>query len=287
MKLPKEILYEAIEKYAPIKIALLFSGGHDSLVNTHICANILNNWGLPFVIYHGDTTIGIPETQDFVKNVCTKYGWQLEIRQPPNKKDWYDELIKRFGFPGPTKMAHQIMYRSLKERALMKFVTHECKINPYSRRSVLLCSGVRKDESRIRMGYVSETIKEDSRVWANPIFYFSEKDCEKYMKEHDLPRNPVKDKICISGECLCGAFAGKEEFAEIKESYPETAARIEALHKLAAANGHPWPWSSGPTEWRKNNPPGKMNMFMCVGCESKREFNNPPPSTSNADSIIK
>ena len=272
MKTSYEILTEALEKYRPIKVALLFSGGHDSLVNTHVCANILTGLQIAFVVYHGDTTIGIPETQEYVKDVCKKYNWNLIIRRPPNKKDWYDELIKGYGFPGPTKQSHQICYRRLKERALNAFVTHECKTSPYKREFVLLCSGVRKDESKIRMGYVHETSKDRSKIWTNPVFYFTEKDCERYMKEYDLPRNPVKDRICISGECLCGAFGGKEEFAEIKTCYPETAARINALHEMAIANGHPWHWSSGPTEWRRQNNLRQTNMFMCVGCESKKEY---------------
>lgn len=269
MKEAKEIIKEAVEKYRPIKVVLMFSGGHDSLVNTHVCANILFELSFPFVVYHGDTTIGIPDTQEYVKYVCSLFGWQLEIRRPPNEKDHYENLVKKFGFPGPTRLSHQIMYRSLKERALRRFVTHECKSAPAARENVLLCAGVRKDESQIRMGYQEVTQKDGSKVWTNPIFYWTEQDCEKYMKENDLPRNPVKDKICISGECLCGAFAGKEEFAEIKACYPETAAKIEKLHAIAVENGKPWPWSSGPKEWRKNNNPNQVNMFMCAGCEKK------------------
>jgi 3'-phosphoadenosine 5'-phosphosulfate sulfotransferase (PAPS reductase)/FAD synthetase len=269
MRNSEEILKTALEQYKPIKVALLFSGGHDSLVNSHVCATILNALSIPFVVYHGDTTIGIPETQDYVRMICEKYGWDLKIRKPPNRKDWYDELVKKFGFPGPTRQSHQICYRRLKERALNYFVTHECKTTPHSREVVLLCSGVRKQESQIRMGYIHETSKIDSKVWTNPIFWWSEKECESYMKANDLPRNPVKDKLCISGECLCGAFAGNEEFIEIKHHYPEVAAKITALHVMAKENGKPWSWSSGPTEWRKHNPKNQISMFMCVGCDNK------------------
>jgi hypothetical protein len=119
------------------------------------------------------------------------------------------------------------------------------------------------------MGYINETSKENSKVWTNPIFYWSEKQCERHMLENNLPRNPVKDAICISGECLCGAFAGREEYAEIKSCFPKVAQKIEKLHKIAIENGHPWPWSSGPNEWYRQHPKGQMQMFMCVGCENK------------------
>lgn len=272
MKSPQEILSIAIDRFRPTKVILMFSGGHDSLVNSHVCASILQAQKISFTVYHGDTTIGIPETQEYVISVCGLFGWPLAIRRPPKDGDRYDELVKKFGFPGPTKHAHQIMYRCLKERALNAFVTHECKSKPHARENALLCSGVRREESRIRMGYVNEATKDHSKVWVNPIFYWTDKQCEEYMAHHSLPRNPVKDKICISGECLCGAFAGREEFAELTACYPKVAARIEALHKIAIENGHPWPWSSGPNEWRKNYPLRQLDMFMCVGCEQKKLF---------------
>lgn len=271
----KEIIIDAIERFKPVKIVLMFSGGHDSLVNAHVCANILEKLHYPFVVYHGDTTIGIPETQEYVKKVCDLFNWTLQIRRPPNEKDYYENLVKKFGFPGPTKLSHQIMYRSLKERALRRFVTYECKSKATARENVLLCAGVRKDESQIRMGYSEVTQKDGSKVWTNPIFYWSERDCENYMKGYNLPRNPVKDKICISGECLCGAFARKEEFAELKEAFPQTAARIESIHQLAIDNGKPWPWGIGPKEWRKGQLPKQQNMFMCAGCDKKHTNETP------------
>lgn len=270
MRAPKEIIEEAIKNYDPIKVVLMFSGGHDSMVNSHVSATILKEMGVDFVVYHGDTTIGIPETQDYVKRVCEQFNWPLVIRKPPNRKDWYDELVKRFGFPGPTRQSHQLIYRRLKERALNRYVTHECKTTTYARENVLLITGIRKQESKIRMGYVRENNKENSKIWSNPIFWWSKGDCENYMTEHHLPRNEVKDKICISGECLCGAFAGREEYSEIKAAYPDVAKRIDELHEMAKENGHPWPWSMGPTEWYKNHPKGQLDMFMCVGCDEKR-----------------
>ena len=57
VRTPQEIIQSAIDKYKPIQIALLFSGGHDSLVNTHLSSSILKSLGYNFVVYHGDTTM--------------------------------------------------------------------------------------------------------------------------------------------------------------------------------------------------------------------------------------
>jgi 3'-phosphoadenosine 5'-phosphosulfate sulfotransferase (PAPS reductase)/FAD synthetase len=274
MKQPQTIISEAITKYKPVKVLLLVSGGHDSITSAHISAELLTYMSIPFEVYHGDTTIGIPATQDYVKMICERYNWKLSIRKPPNRKDWYENLVLKFGFPGPTKLAHQIMYRSLKERALNRFVTYECKSAPLKRENVLLLTGVRNDESKIRMGYTEPIRKDRSKIWASPIFYLSTNDCNRYMELNSIPRNPVKDKMCISGECLCGAFDKKEEFAELMYHYPETAEVIMNLHEKAKLAGHPWPWGVGPTEWRKQEAAKaqtKIN-FMCVGCDSKNSF---------------
>ncbi len=269
-KPPREIIEKAVREYDPVKVVLMFSGGYDSLVNSHISANILRDMGIDFVVYHGDTTIGIPETQKYVKDICELYGWMLSIRKPPKRSDWYDKLIERFGFPGPTKQSHQIMYRRLKERALNQFVTYECKSRPHARENVLLLSGIRRDESKIRQGYTEEVVKVDSKVWVNPIFWMSAAECLQYRRDNDMPLNMVKELMCISGECLCGSFADNGEFQDLKRYYPETAKKIEALHEVAKSKGFPWPWSCGPTEWWKNHPKGQIDMFMCVGCEEKR-----------------
>lgn len=271
---PKSIIERVISEYNPKKFILMVSGGHDSITNAHISATILTEMNLAFEVYHGDTTIGIPETQEYVKRICESYGWKLNIRQPPNKNWWYEKIVERYGFPGPTKKSHQYMYRYLKERALNKFVSHECKTRPHSRENIALLSGVRQSESTIRMGY-SETInKQKSKIWVAPIFYLSEKDVHDYMTIYNIPCNPVKERICISGECLCGCFARNEEWAEIQAAYPETAKRINDLWEIAKCNGFPWHWASGPTEWKKeqtekNKPKQAMLEFMCVGCEKK------------------
>jgi len=270
MRTAKDIISEAIHEYNPVQVALMFSGGHDSLVSSHVSATILSEMDVPFVVYHGDTTIGIPETQEYVKSICNKYGWELVIRQPPKEEDRFESIVAKHGFPGATTTAHQMVYRKLKERALRHWVTHECKTSVYSREHAVLITGIRKDESRVRMGYINENNKEDSRVWSNPIFWWSKKKCEDYMSDNSLPRSPVKDAICISGECLCGCFAKKEEYNEIRAMYPHVADRIDELHELAKKNGHPWRWGTGPTDWYKNHPPDQLDMFMCVGCESKR-----------------
>ncbi|MEO2090883.1 MAG: hypothetical protein ABGY75_15495, partial [Gemmataceae bacterium] len=84
--------------------------------------------------------------------------------------------------------------------------------------------------------------KKDGRVWVAPLLNWSHEDKHAYLDAHLLPRNPVVEKLCMSGECLCGAFARKGELDEIAFWYPETAARIRALEVRAAEAGVPCRW---------------------------------------------
>jgi len=77
------IIKKAIENYKPSKFVLMVSGGHDSITNAHVSAAVLKKLEIKFVVYHGYTTIGIPETQRFVKDTCKAYDWELFIRAPP------------------------------------------------------------------------------------------------------------------------------------------------------------------------------------------------------------
>ncbi|NRA48266.1 MAG: phosphoadenosine phosphosulfate reductase family protein, partial [Phaeodactylibacter sp.] len=235
---PENIIFEAVRKYHPVHALLMISGGHDSVSAATRSVAALDELRIPYSAYHGDTGTGIVETQEYVKDMCLRQGWQLDIRKPEPPYD-YESYVRKYGFPGPAQ--HQNIMRNLKEKPLRKFITHEIKSTPYARENVLLITGIRKSESLIRMGYTETTRKDNSRVWCSPIFYYSAEDVDMWMKTNSIPRNPVKDRICISGECLCGCFAKPEEGAEIKAAYPDA---WEKLQKLAKHS--PWKWGQDP-----------------------------------------
>lgn len=264
-----EILNCAIDKYQPKKIFALLSGGHDSLTATAAAYSILEN-EIAGVI-HIDTGIGIPETQQFVIDVCAANDWPLTIyRASENTKSdgspdpmIYDDIVIKNGFPGPA--AHRIMYAKLKQRQIRRAVReHKEKFSD----KIMFISGVRLAESTRRMGNVKEVYKDGAQVWVSPMLEFEDSDQSQLMKEWDMPRNPVKDKLCMSGECLCGAFAQKGELAELKIWYPQVAQRIENLQVRVAAAGHVGSWESNKPKRAKGNPKTD-NLMMCVKCEDK------------------
>lgn len=263
------ILSVAIARYEPKKVFALLSGGHDSLTATVLSFKALGV-ALDGVV-HIDTGIGIPETQQFVIDVCKANNWPLFIyRAAENTKadgapdpQIYDDIVIKNGFPGPA--AHRIMYSKLKQRQVRRLVRdHKEKRMD----KIMLISGVRLAESTRRMGNVKEAHIDGAQVWVSPMLHFTDSDQAQLMELWGIPKNPVKQKLCMSGECLCGAFAQKGELAEIRIWYPAVADRIEALQEKVKAAGHQGLWEEGGFKKSKGNPKTD-NLMMCVKCEDR------------------
>jgi 3'-phosphoadenosine 5'-phosphosulfate sulfotransferase (PAPS reductase)/FAD synthetase len=253
----QQILAEAVDRFRPVRVFALFSGGHDSLCSAHLTSQTPRFDGC----VHINTGIGIEETREFVRATCRKHGWPLREYHPPMS---YEEIVLRWGFPGPA--GHSMVYGRLKERCLRQLV-REHKTGRRDR--VLLVSGIRRQESRRRMGYDEPIQADGARVWVAPLLNWSHDDKHAYLDAHALDRNPVVERLCMSGECLCGAFARKGELDEIAFWYPQAAARIRALEEKAAAVGVPCRWGQKPPNGgRARTEPA---VGLCWSCEAKKD----------------
>jgi 3'-phosphoadenosine 5'-phosphosulfate sulfotransferase (PAPS reductase)/FAD synthetase len=266
-----KLMDEAVETYGVSKFFALFSGGHDSLCATHIAMQhpLCND------VVHINTGIGVEVTRQFVRDVCKAQGWNLiEIRAKEDCGQDYEELVVQHGFPGP--FMHNKMYCRLKERCLNFLMRHYTE----KKQRVGFISGVRSDESARRMRHVERLQHEGRKVWVAVCHDWTKQRQAEYMAEHNLPRNPVKEKMCMSGECLCGAFAQKNELNEWLFHFPDDpgiqkllAIRDKVLEKF------PWDWDdAGPPKWWQEKQAGQIMMFadaelkrehLCVNCNRR------------------
>jgi len=256
---PFSIMDEACSLAPDAPVFGLFSGGHDSFVSSHLASQHPRFVG----IVHVNTGIGIELSRVFVREMCRMFGWPLyeyKATELPTPQI-YEEIVMKYGFPGPSQ--HSTMYSLLKERCLRRL-----KGDYARRRDIVLITGIRKQESVKRMGYAREIDKRGQWGWTAPTVDWSEEDCRSYMNAYNLPRNPVKDKLCISGECLCGAFARPGERLEIREHFPEIDDRLTRLEKCAVNTPCPKWGSGGPSYEKLQERKGQTSMFMplCVGC---------------------
>lgn len=254
-----DIIRRAVEGHNPTHIFGLFSGGHDSLVACHA----LSQFGQPFSIVHINTGIGVPQTRDFVGAVCDQFKWALREYKPPES---YESLVVKYGFPGPGH--HYKMYQRLKERCLDR-IMRETR-DRTGRNRVLFISGRRRAESIRRMANCTDAIQRGPKpsgraVWVNPLIDWTAKDRKAYMKQYGLPVNPVVQKLCMSGECLCGAFAQPGELEVVRGFYPAAAQEIDRIAQKVKAAGKHCEWGTRPARMRSST----RQLPLCFSCEAK------------------
>lgn len=270
----KSILREAIEEHDPDYLYGAFSGGHDSLVATHLASQLDEFDG----VFHADTGIGVEETEEFVEDVCDQQGWKLHNYSPQDALDdgykglTFEEFVKQYGFPGPSQ--HTMVYSYLKERPIRLF---KKRVKESRDEDIMLSTGIRVTESERRMGNAVQ-FEEGSvgLIWASPIIYFDGNDVREYIDYYDLPENQVVNLLHMSGECLCGAFASQKEYEWIKTWYPEVAERIDDLEEMvseaAKTNDHV-PNKRTVWGWGQRENPNQKSLPMCVDCEKLRGGN--------------
>lgn len=243
----------------------LFSGGHDSLSACHIASQ---HPRFMQSVHHIDTTIGAKKTRAFVEEVCRDFRWSLRVWKSNFS---YEKFIRRLGFPGPG--AHQWVYNKLKDRCVATMTKGGGKR--------MLVTGCRQQESTRRMGHVEpvkvgETSKKTgitrkkNRVWVAPCFDWSVQEQRAYMHEFDLPRNPIKEAMGMSGECFCGAFASPGELERIRFYAPDVADEIDRLSAIAKESETPCVWGVR-ADGRKGLIVAQTGP-LCTSCDIKAKF---------------
>lgn len=239
-----DILDRARAEHQPAHYVALFSGGLDSLVNTHITKLWADARCLPLLIAHINTGIGIAETRQYVRATAVALGWRYqEYTTPPQT---YIDLVTGKhepsvpgGFPGAP--LHFYYYCRLKDRRIADLLRD---LKQHRSERVLLSTGLRQQESKKRMGYTEPITKESARIWVNPLFFAGKDELLDIRDMAQLPRNEVSDCLHRSGECLCGAMNDPGELAELRFWYPHSAAYIDYISDLTIAAGYPWGWDA-------------------------------------------
>jgi 3'-phosphoadenosine 5'-phosphosulfate sulfotransferase (PAPS reductase)/FAD synthetase len=285
LKKAEQVVADVQRDFQISHVVAAYSGGDDSIVSTH--------WTMErfpgAVVMTADTQIGLEVAKQHSEKVCRDLGFAREIVSPspggPPAKwqgEWldapttYEEFVLNFGFPGPGM--HPRMYQRLKQRAFRKLKPRLGKRPRGSR--ILVVSGIRHDESAIRAGYKRAYREEPKEcfVWMNPFYWCTAQDFEAYRQEYGLPRNPVKQKCGISGECCCGTFAAPGEMDAYRSVEPSFADRLQALRNRVK-DRFPWGWGEKPVQavldQHKENRAlllrDETPQFMpaCVGCDRR------------------
>lgn len=234
----------------------LVSGGKDSLT----VADVAHRLGVLNGIIYVDTTIRVAETLEHVKNTAQEQGWPEPIVLTA-KRD-YTRFVEKYGFPRAA--THSWVFNELKWKPLRDF-RRETKD-----RSICFLSGVRRKESRRRMGTVKRVYRDPSdstgrMLWAAPLIDQSTPQVLEYLKERGIAISPAYSKIGISGDCLCGAYSRSGEAELIARHYPEVAVHIAKLERSVAHRVEQRTWGNGSTI-RGAQQQQSIEEYACFDC---------------------
>lgn len=247
-----QIITDALDTHtqgrAIVARCILFSGGNDSTILGHLFKDRATH------AIHANTTIGIEQTRQFVRDTCKTWGLPLIEETAPIT---YRDLVVDQGFPGPGM--HWKMYQRLKERPLRQ-ARRRLITGPHQR--VLFLAGRRRQESD-RRADIPLHERDGSVIWASPLAMWTRLDMNTYrLMAGDVPANPVSDLLHMSGECLCGAFARPGELDEVRQWFPDTAAEIDSITSDVRAAG----WAAPVDEWGHGRGVPSKSGRLCSSC---------------------
>lgn len=268
LKESKEIWNEANTNYKPYAVVLMVSGGKDSIT----AAEVTKTLQIPVdFVLHGNTRTGIQETLDYVRNIANNYAPKyLEA----DAGDAYINYVLRKGFFGTGPLAHSYAYHLLKHQRFISTISSEIRQRKH-KRNILLLNGARLDESENRRNNLTKTMNIDpvvkSNIWVNIIHHWTQKNCNDFLTDQKTFINPVAQKLCRSGECMCGTMQSKADAIEAAFYYPEWGKWLDDIKTQVAALGFNWTWGEKVPKQRK----GKINEFQpaCTSCNIKFEEN--------------
>ena len=278
---PEEILQEAIDTYEIDSFYVAYSGGKDSgIVLNYVAKNFPKQFkGAVFC----NTGIATDACIKFVRNECKKNSYPLFEVKPSDvkrKKDSkygrkkgepfsFEDLVLQFGFP--KQHVHDTIMGILKHQPMREFINRKIK----SGEKPAVISGVRKKESARRTIKAKEYIfKQENSLFVSPLFYKSNNWVMRYYIENDIKRSPVYDTLHISGDCLCGCFAKKEELKLLQMFHPEVFNEIKRLEKKLMEEGRGYAkryktWGGGKTQGlatENTKAQTQIESFLCSDC---------------------
>jgi len=283
----------AIEKIKPVAVNILFSGGYDSMIASHI-AHGLDMHGIPLRTWAVDTQLSADGWRDYVNGVASAYGWDFNIF---NNKLGFIRFLEQciiMGLPR-TKKGHKYTMNKLKGVAFQKIhaitkqrpkhlnldpdkchhvMPVETKKENY-RNKTLFITGMRRDESPQRADIpMLQRFGDSNFYWLALIADYSEEDCVQYRINNDLPDNPFYNTVKGSGDCQCnwGRFITYEA---LKHFSPKLASGNVSIIDAINRYYHSTTWDGekitgyGQLSFKdkvKQEPCEKTTPFLCQGC---------------------
>jgi len=204
-----------------------FSGGRYSLVLLHLASKIFKQVTAVYV----DTTISLPECDEFVKDTCDDWGIDLKILKRKDLDFW--GLVKRWGFPG-----RRIRWCMKEFKSLPLRLYNESKGG-----DILHIVGTSMYESSTRRRVYSVRGKYHYNFSVNsfsllPLMKWTEEMIYEYLDKNNLQINPCYEKYYGSGNCYyCPFITSLTYYKRLLDLQPKLFAKIVDAEKSMKNKG--------------------------------------------------
>ena len=200
----REIVAKANEMFSG-NLPLAFSGGKDSLAVLHIALDV--NPNIP-VIYN-NTTVEFPETLQYVKDLQKEWDFDLNMTackvsffNAVGERGWADHENRWCCKPYKDEPAYQFMLT----RRFKAEITGTTRTESIYRRSLSPIKVPKKDPQIIRV---------------NPIYDWNEWEVWRYIRENNLPYNPLYDMGYRRIGCWCCPINGWTHYRRLMKTHPK------------------------------------------------------------------
>jgi phosphoadenosine phosphosulfate reductase len=200
----KEITRSAIRIFSE-NLPVAFSGGKDSLVVLHIALEA--NPKIPII--YNNTTVEFPESLEYVRQLQEK--WSLNLHITHCQKPFF-RAVKDGGWA-----THENRWccRPYKDQPASLFLN--------SRGFEAEITGLTRTESIFRrsLSPFKTPKKEPKIIRVNPIYDWNEWEVWRYIRENDLPYNPLYDMGYRRIGCWCCPLNGPTHYKRLKKTHPK------------------------------------------------------------------
>lgn len=188
-----------------------FSGGRYSLTVLHLALRALGEVKAIYV----DTTISLPECNEYVKELCDEWGVDLTILERKDTDFW--RLVRKKGFPFFNMRWCMEKFKFVPLRLFNKVKKLDC----------LHVTGTNKKESTMRnkiydiRGIYHFNYNIGSYV-LHPILNWSKDMIKEYIEKNDLPINPCYKIYGENGNCYyCPYIKRREYYLKLSRLHPD------------------------------------------------------------------
>lgn len=197
-----------------------WSGGHDSTVMLHY---LLHNTELePFRVMFVDSTIIVPETLEYMKEIVELFGIKKEFVLLHPKETFYERMLRYRFWPAIKALWCRKILKLDPIRDFYNNLEQYC-IPGDEPLAEFIGISIHDSAPRKRIYRQPNRIRRWGRKFVEcvyPLLKWTDEKKKRYMKENRIPLNPVYDTFGLSGCYFC-PYYHEPDYLRLRRFHPE------------------------------------------------------------------